>query len=251
MGQIYSVPPPAANATVFDIERAEQCSGCSARHWNEQMSQPAAAANWSSQRWMDFSSQMASHVRSFKKEGYALYGLLLIPLGLLILVVNLMMPREERQFTFLDIIHVPFIFLAVLVTTCLSTRMRNANQAIDGKITALCREFSDSSVQLQYVTMYTGACKPKHARTYRGLYMTPGVVQGSVAVAAPPSTQSQLMMVTCPPGVKAGDMIQIMTGAGPMQVPVPAGVSEGAAFQVQVPAPGPVVAAAVVQAVPA
>ena len=246
MGHVYSVQPPPANATVFDIERAEQCSGCSARNWNEQMSQPAVAANWSSQRWMDFSSQMASHVRSFKKDGYSIYGLLLIPVGLLILVVNLMMPREEGQFSFLDIIHVPFIFLAVLVTVCLSTSMRNANQAIDGKITALCREFSDSSVHLQYVTAFTETCKPKGARTYRGLYISPG----SVAVAALPSTQSQLMMVTCPPGVKAGDMIQIMTGAGPMQVPVPAGVSEGATFQVQVPAPATVVAAAVVQAHP-
>ena len=50
--------------------------------------------------------------------------------------------------------------------------------------------------------------------------MTPGVVQGSEAVAAPPPSQDQMM---------------ITTPAGPMHLPVPAGVSEGATFVVPVP----------------
>ena len=64
---------------------------------------------------------------------------------------------------------------------------------------------------------------------------------------------TQMMMVTVPPGVTAGQMFAIQTPSGQqMQVAVPAGVSSGQQMQVSVPAPTPpvVVAAAVVTAMP-
>ena len=80
------------------------------------MSQPAVAAGWSSQRWMDFSKKMASHVRSFKKDGYAVLGQLLIPVGIIIIIIELASPLGE----------VVKFFLAFVVTYGLSTWMRNA-----------------------------------------------------------------------------------------------------------------------------
>ena len=76
------------------------------------------------------------------------------------------------------------------------------------ELMALCQRYSDGAVQLQYVTMFTGVCKPKGAQTYRSLWITPGtpsVAGVAVAQAAPVTT----MMVTCPDGSKAGDSIQI------------------------------------------
>ena len=63
---------------------------------------------------------------------------------------------------------------------------------------------------------------------------------------AQPAQATQMMMVTCPPGVCSGQAIQV-TGANgqPVQLTVPAGISEGQQFQVQMPAAPVAVATAV------
>ena len=48
---------------------------------------------------------------------------------------------------------------------------------------------------------------------------------------------AQQMQVTCPPGMKEGDTVQISTPGGQMQVAIPAGVTAGKVFMVQVAAP--------------
>jgi len=59
-----------------------------------------------------------------------------------------------------------------------------------------------------------------------------------------------MMQVQCPQGVAPGQMIQIQTPSGPMNVPVPAGVAPGGMFVVQVPSAAPqVVQGQAVQAV--
>jgi len=68
-------------------------------------------------------------------------------------------------------------------------------------------------------------------------------------VATPTSVQpaAQMMVVTCPPGVGEGQMIQVDAPDGQrMQVSVPPGISSGQQFQVQLPA----AAIQVVEAVP-
>ena len=56
------------------------------------------------------------------------------------------------------------------------------------------------------------------------------------SVAAVQQT-TQMMSVTAPAGVSAGQLMMIQTPSGEMQVAVPAGVGPGMAFQVAVPAP--------------
>jgi len=106
------------------------------------MSQPAVAAGWSSQRWMDFSKKMASHVRSFKKDGYAVLGQLLIPVGIIIIIIELASPLRVGRGG------------QIFPGLCRHLRPQHvdaqrANQAIHAKIKALCRQFSSPRCSLR------------------------------------------------------------------------------------------------------
>jgi len=224
------------------------------------MPKPSGAAGWTDGRWHEFSGEMGALVRTYRKDGFAALALLIMPLGLLILVAGLMMPNPPM---IMRIIHVPFFFLAFVVFITLNSIMKPANQQIDEKIQALCRRYSDGAVQLQYVTLFTGVCKPKGAQTYRSLWVSPAggmgggmgqpafgqPMQPALQAVAPPA--GTMMQVTCPAGCKAGDTVAIMAPNGQqVQVQIPMGVAPGQNFNVQLPAAPPVVAATVVSAVP-
>lgn len=254
------------------------------------MIKPQQAAAMPNDRWQAFATEMGTYVRAYQKDGRAAYALLLIPFGILMLIVGILIPMdcddegtdisesppsppayappppmlpeepENCKPVILYMIHVPFIFLSIALLLCCSCKMKPYNEAIDQKIIALCTRYSDASVTFQYVTQFTGVCKPKGAQTYRALYIIPGGMlltpaagggfqcAGTQMIAAGTPVQSiaavqpavpvgmQTMGVTVPPGVKPGESIQISTPSGPMQVVVPQGVSGGMAFQVQVPA---------------
>lgn len=132
--------------------------------------------------------------------------------------------------------------------------------------------------------MDTQACKPKGARTYRALYISPpgaapqsfggmpqpyfggmpqpyggDLAMGAVAPVAQPgmpvATATVMpamttMAVTVPDGVMPGGNISIAAPDGRvLQVGVPQGVGPGQVFHAQVPASAPVVAQATVVAV--
>lgn len=253
----FSTPPPGS--AVIEIESRECSSACNARQWDVNMPKPQQAAAWSSSQWMNFSQEMDARVRQFRKDGQAIYALLLIPVGILLLIISLpsASPRgageggdtpDKPGFTIWNIIHVPFIFLAVIITLTISSSRRVANQAIDREIEALCRRSSDGLVTLQYYTEFTAQCKPKGARTYRALYIiTAGGTPTQMEMGMQHAMQQPgTLQVTCPPTSKAGDTILIQAPSGPMQVTVPDGVMPGGIFMVQTP---PVPAVAVVQAV--
>lgn len=253
MGATYSFNAPPPNSHVVEIESGD-CKGesCSGRIWDPLMPQPAQAQGWSAQRWSDFSNQVGTLVRSYQKDGFlALFLIGGILLSVAVVVVGPAIVGSRGGV--MSVIHVPLIVLVLFIYFGVASAMKGNNQKIDESIQALCRSFSDGAVALQYETRFTGVCKPKGARTYRALYISAaGTASAGVAGMAiqpqmaqvMPQAMTQMMQVTCPPGMKDGDAVQISTPAGPMQVIIPIGISEGMAFQVQVEAPQPVVAVA-------
>ena len=146
MGNVYSFSQPPPGAAIVEIESRECNSACQARTWDDR--KPPQASAWSSSQWSAFSQEMSNHVRRFNRDGMAMLALLLIPIGILVLVIGL--GQRSDGFSIMNIIHVPFILVAVLTTFIGSSQMRNANQAVDRDIEALCRRYSDGSVTLQY-----------------------------------------------------------------------------------------------------
>ena len=104
------------------------------------------------------------------------------------------------------------------------SQLKGQNEKLDREIHNLCQRYSDGTVALKYHTEFTETCKPKHAKIYRALCITP---------ATAPTMQ---MQVTCPDTSKGGDSIQIQAPCGVMAVVVPAGVGPGGIFMVTVPA---------------
>ena len=260
MGNHYSFQPPPPGTVVIDIQPSAAC--CAEKSWHP-MRKPVSAAAMPEQRWQEFSSRMGELVSQFKQDQKALFGLLFIPIGLIVLLALQPQGRGESEdrSVIWDIIHVPFMFLAVGVTLGFSMTMRSQNEQIDHKIEQLCREFSDATVTLQYMTMFTGQCKPKGAREWRALWVSPGgggmqamgmqsVPMGmpQMAQAVPMQSAAVTMQVTCPAESGAGDQIQINTPSGPMMVVVPAGVRAGMPFEVNVPAAVPAAVPIVSQA---
>ena len=244
------MPAPQPGTTQLDTEPAEcSCVPCKNRIWDDNMPKPPAAAGWTESRWRSFAAEMGELVRTYKRDGYAGYACLLIPLGLVVLLVGFLFPDPP---TIMHFIHVPFIILSLVLCCGLGGWMKTANEAVDRKIQALCQRYSDGAVTLQYVTMYTGLCTPKGTMPYRSLWVSPGggggtmgqpMVGQPVAQAVVPQAGTQ-MAVTCPPGCGAGDTVAIATPSGQqVQVQIPTGVVAGQVFNVQLPAAPPVVSA--------
>ena len=270
MGQQFSMSAPPAGAHVMALEERGTCGGCGPRKWDPACRQPPAASGWSADRWQTFALEMGELVKGYRRDGYACYAMLLIPAGVGLMLISLSTglgsekceppppappppstpygsPEDGkpvpwdgcRGFNFMYLIHFPFILIAIIVFFCCLYHTKPNNQRVDGLITDLCRRYSDHSVTLQFMTEYTEVCKPKNAQTYRALYVIPnGAAVGYPAqggIQMQPMGGMQLMQVTCPPGSKAGDPLQIQTSSGPMQIVVPAGVTAGMPFRVEVP----------------
>jgi len=267
----FDSPPPGS--TVVDLETGGGCpnESCNGRQFDAHMPKPSCAAAWPDSRWREFASEMSRLVGTYKNDGKAHYALLLIPVGIILMLVSI---SSGAVGGLGGIIHVPITFLAILLFFTMMSSMKQHNERVDAQIQQLCASQSDGVVSVRLVTAWTQVCKPKHARTYRGLYISPAgadvrgmsmgmvpapqmammppqAVQGMVVAqaAAVQPMPTQMMQVVCPPGSKAGDTIQIQTGSGPMQLVVPAGVFEGMSFQVSVPAAqAPIVTAMAVPA---
>ena len=251
MGNVYSFPNPPPGSVVIEIESRDCSAGCNQRQWDPHMRKPQQASAWSDGRWSEFSTEMSTQVRNFKRDGYAHLALLLIPVGILLLLVGLGTRGETDGFSVMQIIHVPFSLGAVLIFLAVNTSLRSANRAVDAHIEALCRRYADGAVNLQYTTQFTSNCKPKGARTYRALFISAGGGGGGgpLGTAIGTTALTTQMQVQCPPGCKPGDPLMIQAPGGtPMQVTVPDGVVPGSAFLVQVPAQ-PVMATAIVMPV--
>ena len=244
MGNNYSFTNAPPGAAILEIEGRDCCAPCKDRQWDPFMQKPPQASTWSAGQWSSFSTEMGGLVRRFKRDGYAGYAFLLIPIGMIVMVIGLTQDGMPMK----GAIHVPFIILALVIFCTINGNFRSANQEVDTEIEALCRRHSDGSVTIHYETQFTQQCKPKGARTYRALYISAGggggngmIVQpqpglpvtSALAVVAP----TQTMQVACPPGSKPGDPVMVQAPGGMQcQVVIPDGVAPGQMFMVQLPA---------------
>jgi hypothetical protein len=213
MGSGPSLPPGEA----LYIQEPTCCSGGKLKFQFE-YSQPASLASVPSDKWVKF--QSAVHEQATQILNNEMAWLFFIPFWLLTVGV------PESGF-FLGIIG----FALVLGG---SFYVVNQNKQRDNQISELCTQFTaETGVALQYYQQYTGACKPKGARTVRAIIITS--MPSTIGVATGPAVTT-MMSVQVPPGAQAGQTLQIQTASGPMNVIVPEGVAEGETFQVGVPA---------------
>ena len=265
-------PPPGA--TVVEIE-SEECCSCEplvGRKWDAALPKPAYV-QLSEGAWRDFNNEMSRKVKSYWREGIgpAVFGTLMF-FGVLILHPAFgpaAMAMEDNQIG--GAFMMPLCVLCVIGWIWVQITFRQHNRKVDEEIQELMsRTSAASGASFELCTAWTQTCKPKHARTYRGVYISPAaapvfhapmVVTGVPQYGMPqpgypqqgyqPAPQAQqTMLVTVPAGVSPGETVCIATPTGvQMQVVVPPGVAEGEHFQVALPA-APVVVAATVVAQP-
>lgn len=284
MGNSFSfVPPYPRGSVVCVIESGEPCNNetcpCQGREWDVAMRKPAFV-DLSAGEWEHFVTTMDTLVRRFKPEGVAAFGLLGILVGIVFFHPSIgVLKSAFPTFTIGLMLMMAFTIGGIVVMVSGQASMRKANMAIDEEINALCQRTSTSQCTFNYVHLFTQTCKPKGARTYRAVVITPGgggmslnlgamgmvgggipmgmmangvpapgVVPGAPVSTGVPVAQAQVapvahttvMRVTCPPQSRAGDQIQIIGPSGtPLQVTVPNGIAGGEAFDVQVPAAAP------------
>lgn len=257
-----AMPPPGA--TVVEIE-SEECCSCeplTGRKWDAALSKPAYV-QLSEGAWQDFNNEMLRKVKSYRREGIApvvfatsmFFGFVLFHPSF----GPAAMAMEDNQVgtAFL----MPIMLLCMIGWVWIQLTFRQHNRNVDEEIQALLsRTSAASGASFELCTAWTQTCKPKHARTYRGVYISPAAAPNHAMVVTgvpqygmqqpgyPSAPQAQeTMLVTVPAGVNSGETVCIATPAGvQMQVVVPPGVAEGGQFQVALPAAPVVVAATVV-----
>jgi len=247
MGANISFAQAPANSHVVIIQGKGDCKGepCKSRPWDPLMPQPTQASAWTAQKWTDFVDQMGALVRRYKPDGFAFVLFLLVFIPLVAITI---IPAHSKGPALRSLGWV-LAFVCIFILLIVGGGLKMANQKVDAQIEELCRSFSDGSVTLKYNAQFTGLCRPKHSRVVRELWITDGGAAAVASVQPMGVPQTQMMQVACPAGMKAGETVQIVTPAGPMQVAIPQGVSEGQTFSVQVAAPQPQ-PVAVVTAVP-
>mmetsp|Transcript_2433 Transcript_2433/g.4107 ORF Transcript_2433/g.4107 Transcript_2433/m.4107 type:complete len:263 (-) Transcript_2433:86-874(-) len=245
MGVAYSVRgSPPANSVVVEIE-SDECCTCETlvgRTFNAGTPKPPFVIK-SDAEWLTFVGEMAMLVRSYRREGI---GFIFIPLMFIAIIcfhpsfgpiAHLMVDNQVGTL---------FMMLLVMVSLAglfaINFTGRQFNQKVDARINDLLRRTTlNSGANFVLCTAWTGTCKPKGARTYRALWISPAAVQavvGEPVMQAMPVTQpaSSMMLVTVPTGVKPGDPISILAPDGTqLQVTVPPGVQEGGQFHATIP----------------
>ena len=263
-------PMPPPGATVVDIE-SDECCTCEplvGRKWDAGLAKPAYV-QLSDAAWQDFNNEMLRKVSSYRREGVGplVFGTCMF-LGIVLFhpaFGPVAMAMEDNQVG--GAFMMPIAMLCVIGWVWTQVTLRQYNRKVDEEIQALLsRTSAQSGATFQLCTAWTQTCKPKHARTYRGVYISPaapsqpmvvtgvpqyGTPQPVVTGTPQPEPQApQTMLVTVPAGTSPGETVCITTPAGvQMQVVVPSGVAEGEQFQVALPA-APVVVAATVVAQP-
>jgi hypothetical protein len=241
MGNVHMTPSPPAGAVVAVIEAGGCCDACQSRRWDPPRPSFVPAADWQT-----FTSRMGQLVQTYKAEGKALYCFIILGLDVVLFHPSLgVIARSVGLGVSTSLaIFMGTVFLTIVGMYALICGFRSGNMQVDQQITDLCRRASNATpgVHFQFATAFTEVCKPKGARTYRAVYISPRGAHGGVAQvqAAMPMQSLQpavpSVTVACPPNAKEGDQLQVTSPTGqPLLVSVPAGVIPGMTFVVQTP----------------
>lgn len=235
MGNVHGTlfdPPPGA--TLMVIESAEGCSNeaCCGRKWDIGIAQPSFVSI-SSAEWEVFVQEMDRLVKQYKNEGLAALGMLGMLFGMVLFHPSFGVLARSGG---LDIstsimLMMATFFVGIFVTIFGQAQMRKHNQVIDQSIIQLCQRYTSPNATFAFQSMWTGTCKPKGARTYRAVCISPASSAGfgphsmslgsggcgtstyaAQGVPVAPATlvqpAPQQMQVSCPNNAKAGDAIQ-------------------------------------------
>ena len=145
----------AGTVTIVVEDGEKGCNGgaCTGRYWDVNLSKPPFVA-LPDENWQAFKVGMAELVRSYQREGLALYGLLFLVPALLLGSGS---PGAIA----------PIWLLGIFAVVGGSVFMRKQNEVVDGRIDALCQQYSDASTTFVFARRWTSPCKPKRARTHR------------------------------------------------------------------------------------
>jgi len=186
---------------------------------------PASLAMIPDKAWSPFAEKVGTAVDKLWTDKVRLFGVPFIPF---VFVPIVLAPK-------LAILAVILVNLLLLLPMWLLAK-HNATQ--DHIIYQACIDLTQATgTSVQYRPKYTGFCRPKFTSPFRGIAISPQLALGGQALGV--QAAGVQVSVVCPAGVGPGGLISITTPSGQQAtVNVPAGVSEGQQFTVQI-AEGP------------
>jgi len=210
---IQEMSVPGATTVVLEGPRNGcQDQSCEGRTFNVNMARPPCASHWPAARWSSFTSEMASLVKTYQRDGYAALILLFIPLAMIMMMSSVhTMEGPGIGLTF------PMVFFTIFAFFGLTSVLKAGNEKVDEQIRQLCHANSDARCTIRLVTAWTGTCKPKHARTYRALqfFANEGQVVGGQVVGG------QVVVSTLPMQPVQGVAVASVHAAHPLNAGMP------------------------------
>ncbi|CAE7352936.1 SLC34A1 [Symbiodinium sp. CCMP2456] len=224
-------PPGGALITLQDPQECLQ-----GKPTFKDSAKPPMLAGMPDNAWKGFANKVSDTCARYWDERLPFLGLVFALFPFVNAILTFANAGTDTGFGVTNFISIGFVFLAVGTVFGGRVLICNLNAAQDHAIRMACEELriaTNNSFTAEYRTMWTGPCKPKHARTMRVICISSA--SGVVGMAP-----AQSITVTVPAGVSAGATLQVQTPTGIQSVTVPPGVSPGQSFAftpAAVPAP--------------
>ncbi|CAE7758694.1 SLC34A1 [Symbiodinium microadriaticum] len=233
VGSSYNMTCPP-NGALITLQDPQEC--LQGKPVFKDSAKPPMLAAMPDNAWKGFANKVSDTCARYWDERLPFLGLVFALFPFVNAILTFTNAGTDTGFGVTNFISIGFVFLAVGTVFGGRVLICNLNQAQDHAIRMACEELrttSHGSFTAEYRTMWTGPCKPKHARTMRVICISSA--SGMVGMAPP-----QSITVTVPAGVSAGATLQVQTPTGIQSVTVPPGVSPGQTFAftpTAVPAP--------------
>eukprot|EP00928_Gymnodinium_smaydae_P019384 TRINITY_DN17425_c0_g3_i1.p1 TRINITY_DN17425_c0_g3~~TRINITY_DN17425_c0_g3_i1.p1 ORF type:complete len:248 (+),score=38.09 TRINITY_DN17425_c0_g3_i1:83-826(+) len=216
--------PPGGSVLV--LQAADMCPTIAFEH-----SRPPCVPDVSDGAWRSFEAKVKNCASRMWTEKiiFVIIILCLSILGIYQLIITPKMLGDDGLAVRIFITPV-CIFILLSGTLAARAFIVSTNEKLDKEILDACNTLASATgLHVEYRTKWTGFCKPKHARTFRGIAIAPGAAMG-VAQAA---SGTEVVNCIVPPGAGPGSVIQVaMPSGATVQATVPAGKNAGDTFQV-------------------